>query len=159
MKVFSMVSFCGFLVVLVSVSMLGSGQTEFETGIPAPKSQIADTSMQKAWPWPDSLDAVVAAPGNHKVLLENDRVRVLEVIIKPREKEPVHAHRWPSVLYIDRAGDFRDYDDKGNIVFDSRKAQEPIKYPVTQWLGPQSPHAVENLSDETIHLIRVELKK
>lgn len=113
----------------------------------------------KTWPWPDSMEALVAAPNNHKVILENDRVRVLEVTIKPREKEPVHGHRWPSVLYIDKAGDFRDFDMKGNVLFDSRTAKEPIRYPVTQWMEPQAPHAVENLGDEPIHLVRVELKK
>jgi hypothetical protein len=28
------------------------------------------------WDWPDKLDALVAAPGNHQLLLENERVRV-----------------------------------------------------------------------------------
>src|SRR5205823_1910240 len=32
-------------------------------------------------PWPDSLDAVRAAPENHRVLLETERVRVLDVTI------------------------------------------------------------------------------
>ena len=31
-----------------------------------------------AWPWPGELDALVAAPGHHKLLLENDIVRVLD---------------------------------------------------------------------------------
>ena len=35
------------------------------------------------WPWPDSLDAVVAAPGSHRVVLENELTRVLEVTIAP----------------------------------------------------------------------------
>ncbi len=35
----------------------------------------------KAWPWPDSLDALRAAPNYHRLLFENDRVRVLEVRI------------------------------------------------------------------------------
>jgi hypothetical protein len=124
------------------------------------KANQAEKSANPAWPDTlDVLDAVIAAPENHRILLENDRVRVLEVTLRPREKEPVHAHRWPSVLYIDKAGDFRDYDGQGKVLFDSRAGKEPIKYPMTQWLGPQAPHAVENLSDELIHLIRVELKK
>jgi hypothetical protein len=28
--------------------------------------------------WPDALDAMIAAPAHHEVLLENDRVRVLD---------------------------------------------------------------------------------
>jgi quercetin dioxygenase-like cupin family protein len=122
-----------------------------------PVSQTSRAAEPAAWP--DKLDAVIAAPDNHRILLENDRVRVLEVTIKPKTKEPVHAHRWPSVLYIDKAGDFIDYEGQGKVLFDSRTAKEPIKYPVTQWLEAQAPHAVENLSAEPVHLIRVELKR
>ena len=43
------------------------------------------------WPWPDSLDAVVAAPGSHRVVLENQTTRVLEVTIAPGEREPEHT--------------------------------------------------------------------
>ena len=50
--------------------------------------------------WPASLDAVAAAPGNHRVLLENDRVRVVEITVAPGEREPVHAHCLPGVGYI-----------------------------------------------------------
>ena len=50
--------------------------------------------------WPASLDAMAAAPDHHEVLLENDRVRVLDSIVGPGDSTPVHTHRWPSVLYI-----------------------------------------------------------
>lgn len=155
-KVFLLICFCGLLIALISYAEHKLTRAGSE---PTPKSQATGTGSNQAWSWPDSLDAVTAAPKNHKVLLENDQVRVLDVTVPPHEKEPVHAHRWPSVLYIDKAGDFRDYDDKGNTIFDSRTVKEPIQYPLTQWMGPQSPHSVENLSDEPIHLIRVELKK
>jgi hypothetical protein len=47
---------------------------------------------QKAiWPVSDPLDAVVAAPRNHRVLYEDDHVRVLEVTVQPGETE----NRWP----------------------------------------------------------------
>lgn len=110
--------------------------------------------------WPDSLDAVIAAPNNHKVLLENERVRVLEVTVRPGEKELLHAHRWPSVLYVYSSGDFLDYNGEGKVVFDSRLAKPPLKYPATLWMEPQPPHSVQNLSQKIpIRLIRVELKK
>jgi len=66
------------------------------------------------------MDAVAAAPANHRVLLETDRVRVLDVTVEPGETEPTHAHRWPSVLHIDQAGDFIDRDGEGRVLFDSR---------------------------------------
>ena len=33
--------------------------------------------------WDPALDAVAAAPKNHKVIFENDRLRVLEVTLEP----------------------------------------------------------------------------
>ena len=49
----------------------------------------------ESWEYPDSLDAMVAAPESHRVLLENDDVRVLETTIHPGETIPLHTHRWP----------------------------------------------------------------
>ena len=37
------------------------------------------------WSWPDELDALIAAPEHHKLLLENDSVRVLDTLILPNE--------------------------------------------------------------------------
>lgn len=50
--------------------------------------------------WPDFLDALVAAPGHHQLLIENDRVGVLDTRIAAGDRTPVHTHRWPSVLAI-----------------------------------------------------------
>ena len=58
------------------------------------------------WPWPDALDALVAAPQHHTLLLENRHVRVLEAFIRPGDRVPVHTHRWPSVLHILSWSDF-----------------------------------------------------
>ena len=110
--------------------------------------------------WPKELDAVVAAPKNHKILLENDSVRVLEVSLAPGEVEALHHHQWPSVLYIQEAGDFIDYDGDGNVIFDSRNLPEPLTLPLTMYKNPEAPHSVVNLSEtETIRLIRVEMKQ
>lgn len=109
--------------------------------------------------WPKEQDAVVSAPNNHKILMENERVRVLEVTLQPNEIEPVHHHQWPSVLYIMEAGDFIDRDSEGNIIMDTRQLPEALVFPMTTWKDPEAPHSVENLSDtKTIRLIRVELK-
>ncbi len=110
--------------------------------------------------WPKDQDAVVSAPDNHKILLENDKVRVLEVTLGPKELELVHHHQWPSVLYIIEAGDFIDRDSKGNVIMDTRKIPEPLVFPLTMYKEPEAPHSVENLSDtKTIRLIRVEMKQ
>jgi hypothetical protein len=117
-------------------------------------------SSGQAWPWPEALDAARAASESHKILFENDRVRVFDVTVLPHTREPIHTHRWPSVAYVDRGGAFRDFDLNGNVVFDSRTAKgPPPKLPAAFWDEPLAPHAIENLSDEPVHLIRVELKE
>ena len=110
--------------------------------------------------WPKDQDAVISAKRNHKILLENDSVRVLEVTVLPGETEAVHHHQWPSVLYFMDAGDFINRDGSGNIILDTRKLKEPLKFPLTMWKAPEAPHSVQNLSKtKTIRLIRVEIKK
>ena len=111
-----------------------------------------------AWPWPESLDALVAAGKNHTRLFENERVRVLEVRIGPGEIVPVHTHRWPSVIHMQTGSHFVRRDAEGNVTLDTRKAGPAPKLPLTVWSGPLPPHSVENVGEEEIRLFSVELK-
>jgi len=52
-----------------------------------------ETKPTTPWPWPDSLDAAIAAPAHHTVLFENDRVRVLDTCVRPGETVPLHSLR------------------------------------------------------------------
>jgi len=52
----------------------------------------------------DATDAVAAAPQNHKVILENDTVRVLEATIPLHSNELPHTHFWPSVFFEQTSG-------------------------------------------------------
>ncbi len=61
----------------------------------------AQSQTRVVWHWPDSLEAVHAAPKNHKVLFEDDHVRLLEVRVQPGETENMHGHIWPSVFAYD----------------------------------------------------------
>lgn len=53
---------------------------------------------------PDSTDAVAAAPENHKVILENDTVRVIEAAVPLHSREVPHTHFWPSVFFEQTSG-------------------------------------------------------
>jgi hypothetical protein len=64
---------------------------------------------------PDATDAVSAAPGNHKVILENEHVRVLEARVPLHSTEPAHTHFWPSVFFEDKAGPGEPAFSKVNI--------------------------------------------
>jgi hypothetical protein len=50
-------------------------------------SELLRTPKQ-TWPWPDAL---VAAPGHHSVLLENQRLRVVHTHILPGHMPPYPA--------------------------------------------------------------------
>lgn len=86
-------------------------------------------------------------------------MRVLDVTVRPGEREPVHAHRWLSVLYIMSEDAIRNYDGEGKLLYDSRTDKTPRKFPMTIWLPYQAPHSVENLSKNPVRLLRVELKQ
>jgi hypothetical protein len=106
-----------------------------------------------------ALDAVVAAPGNHKVLFENERVRLLDVVVEPGSREPVHAHCWPSVLYVMSRGRRREYNASGQVVSEVKETPPASAFPIVTWLDPGPPHALENLDAQPIHLLRFELKQ
>ena len=83
----------------------------------------------KTWPWPDSLDALIAAPKHHKLVLDNERVRVLDTHIPAGDFVPVHTHRWPGVYYTISGAHFVRRDEKGNVLLDTRIHPMPVGEP------------------------------
>ncbi len=113
-------------------------------------------SDAKNWPWPDELDAVIAAPRHHRLVLENERVRLLDTRIPVGDTVPVHTHRWPATYYTLQFSHFVRRDQDGNVLFDSRKLTAPM--PPAAFLENLPPHSVENVGEIEIHLVSVELK-
>jgi hypothetical protein len=107
----------------------------------------------------NALDALVAAPAHHAVLLENDRVRVLEARVEPGDTVPLHAHRWPGVQYFVSFSDFVRRDDRGVVIVDSRMIELPRQRPLVLWSEPMPPHTLENVGTDPIHAIVVESKE
>ncbi len=99
--------------------------------------------------FPDGFDAVQAAPNSHKVIFENEFVRVLEVTMPtPGNTEPMHHHRWPSF--------FLDWDTGGGSphiryhrpdgsVRDSPGTEEPAHSGTwsVHWMKPEPMHSIE----------------
>lgn len=108
--------------------------------------------------FPAQLDALVAAPANHRLLLENDRVRVLETVVAVGASTPVHTHRWESVEYVLSATDFVRHDGNGNVVFDTRVGGAELRSSDALWSEPFPPHSVTNVGDAELRVIMVELK-
>ena len=113
--------------------------------------------MRQHWPWPDELDAVIAAPEHHGVLLENDRVRVLDTRIEPGDIAPLHTHRWPAVHCVYSWSDIVRRDAEGNVEVDTRTSSTgPVS--TARWSEPLAPHTLENVGTTVLHVVSVEIK-
>ncbi len=108
--------------------------------------------------WPTTLDALTAAPAQHRLLLENDAVRVLDTRIAPGECTPVHAHAWPGVLYIRSWSDFVRRDADGQVLVDSRTLAAKPADGTSLWSPALGPHTAENVGDRDLHVLAVEVK-
>jgi hypothetical protein len=104
------------------------------------------------------LDAMAVSKANHAVMLENERVRVLDTWIIPGGRTEVHSHEWPSTLYVLSWSPFVRYDTDGHVLVDSRQMPSPPAAGSVLWSAPLPPHYVENVGDSELRVIAVELK-
>lgn len=130
------------------------------------KQPESDLSLIKSTRnWPDSLDAIKAAPESHKVVYEDSTVRILQVILAANKTEPVHAHQWKSIMWFTQATPMIYY--KYNFINKKYVLEDSI--PIAQMppevlnrgnaLDAEGPHAIKNLGNKKGGAYRVELKK
>lgn len=95
-------------------------------------------------------DPVKVAPGSHKVLLENDHVRVYEFHAKPGDKVGMHSHPNHIVYFI----------TEGNVKFTTPdgKATEVHREAGTAGWVDATTHAVENIGKSDAKAVIIELK-
>lgn len=112
-----------------------------------------------------ALDAVAAAPFSHNVLLENARVRVLEVVLPPLAVEPPHIHALPSVIQGDTGGAdgakllYIEYAmEDGRMAETSRREITPTPGFRTVWSAPEGLHSIANIGAVPVRLMRTEIK-
>lgn len=101
---------------------------------------------------------MIAAPAHHQLLIENEKVRVLDTRIPPGDTTGLHTHRWPATFYIVSWSDFIRYDENGNIVVDSRNLPAKPLPGSALWSEPLMPHTLKNVGEQILHEISVELK-
>lgn len=95
-------------------------------------------------------DPVTTNPDLYRVVLENDRVRVLEYQDGPGDRTEPHAH--PDSVMLTLSDFDRRLHQGGRSVDVSKRAHE------VNWLPAQS-HAGENIGDSASHVFFVELKE
>ena len=96
-------------------------------------------------------DPVKTSPQYYKVLLENDRVRVLEYRLKAGEKEPMHSHP-AGVVYVLSGATLKFSYPDGRTEAKAAATGETI------WRDPVT-HAVENTGKTEARAIAIDLKK
>ena len=123
---------------------------------------VLSDQVKEKWPWPDSMDALTAAPKFHKALYENDHIRLLEVTVNPGVEEQVHTHRYPSAVVMDAPVPVRE---EFNATANTTTALPP-RNEDTAWLTPQCalfestpPHKLTNKGSYPIHFYRIEFKR
>ena len=113
--------------------------------------------MERSWPWPTTMDVLIAASASHRVIMENSQVRVLEVVIELGSREPEHTHQAVSVMIVDEPARIRYYEGDALRFESPERAGSPAGVRV-RWMEPEGPHSVENIDQCRYHAIRVELK-
>ena len=95
-------------------------------------------------------DPAVVNAKTIQVKLENSRVRVLESVLAPGEKEKLHSHP-ASILYVIDGGKIRNHGGDGTTTEAELAAGTTVyRDPVTHW--------AENVGTTTTRVVIVELK-
>lgn len=112
---------------------------------------IVTFALVLAKPILKAQDMVKVAPKNCKVLLENDRVRVVRVVLKPGEKIETHSHP-ASISYFFTAGKAKFTSADGKTEERDSKAGQAV------WRDPET-HSAENTGTTEARILVIELKK
>lgn len=96
-------------------------------------------------------DAVSAAPDIHKLVYEDDHMRMLDVRVAPGARAGMHQHP-KNATYIIKGGTLRFTDEHG--------ATKDVTFTDGQLAHmPETLHAVSNLTASEVHAIQIEFKK
>ncbi len=110
-------------------------------------------------------DAVAAAPYSHRVMFEDEHVRVLEIRLPPGASEPVHIHALPSVIHGETGGEggakflYTEYRwMNGEFIKIRENEVEASAGTRAVWSGPEGPHSITNIGPVGVKFTRVEIK-
>jgi beta-alanine degradation protein BauB len=96
-------------------------------------------------------DPLAVAPANHKVTLENERVRTYEFTLKSGAEVPMHSHP-EHVVYVLAGGKLESTDAAGAKSERSYAAGETV-------LAPAGAHSLRNVGKTTVRAVVTELKE
>jgi hypothetical protein len=98
------------------------------------------------------LDPVKVSPQYYKVLIDNDRVRVLEYRLKPGEKEGMHSHPPNGIVYSMATTKTRTTLPDGKITEGGSTAG------TATWRAGVTTHGLENIGTTEMHNLAIDVK-
>jgi hypothetical protein len=107
---------------------------------------------------PADLDGPVAAPNHHRLAFENERIRVVETVIRAGDTAPLHTHLLPHVLIVSSGSRFIRRDANGAVLLDTRDFGPDHTLPAYAWNDGIGPHTLENIGPDDIVATAIELK-
>ncbi|WP_126973933.1 hypothetical protein [Gynurincola endophyticus] len=151
-----------FVPLMAMICFLACNNFEKEQTV-YPVNETLPTSLR--WNWADSLDAIVVAPESHNIVYEDSTVRILKVICLPGVEEPIHTHKYKSVMWFTQSAHFIYY----NYILDSNNqlvkndSTEIKGFPAEildkgQMVEPEHPHSIKNIGVDTFLAYRTEYK-
>lgn len=96
-------------------------------------------------------DPTMIGPNTHKKILENNRVRMIEVTFAPGDSIAMHSHP-DHAVYTISGGTLRITTSDGKLRVAELKTGQPIWFPAIT-------HAAKNIGTTTLKLLVVELKE
>jgi mannose-6-phosphate isomerase-like protein (cupin superfamily) len=92
-------------------------------------------------------DELAVMKATHKVLLENDDVRVVDITLEPHAKEELYTEPWAGVMYVAQGG-----------VVGFGMSRENVATGKVVAVGPVKDFHLENAGATPVHLVWFELK-
>lgn len=100
-------------------------------------------------------DGTKIAPEQYKILLENDRVRVIRVGVKPGQKTEMHSHPGSGFRYGLQEGSRRS---RFTFPDGTTREQQGTGRREARWSQEPSKHIIENIGENEIHNLLIEVK-
>lgn len=101
----------------------------------------------------NKFDAILAAPDEHKLLFENDQLRILESFVPVGITVPFHTHQWDCIMIIIQGSCFRVETSSGEI------KEEIWGTLVDRFPGSLESDIYTNIGPEEFLAIAFEIKK
>ncbi len=107
---------------------------------------------------PATLDGPIAAPDHHRVVFENDHLRVIATVIPPGDTAPLHTHATPHLTIMVSGDAYVRRGAAGEVLLEVHGGDAAPDAPRYSWSDGLPPHTLENIGSSSVVATTIELK-